>query len=110
LGLQVVEVGEGAKGPEVVSDIVDAAFFHFAFFLRLPHVTSHRGDLKGPQKLQELLVEPHQGSVMFNDGGEHVVMDSLFGRALEKAKGPKETAVQRLLPLRVGKFEYNRRL
>jgi hypothetical protein len=42
---------------------------------------------------------------MCNDRGEHVIVDQLFGCALEKAKRPKQNAVECLLALRVGKFE-----
>ena len=42
---------------------------------------------------------------MFNDRGEHVVVDDLFGRTLEKLKGMEQAAVQGLLSLGVGEFE-----
>ena len=105
LGLHIVEAGEGAQWPEVVPNVVDGPFFDFAFFLRLSHVAGNRGDVEGAQKLQALLIEAHQGALMFNNRGEHVIVDQLFGCALEKAKRPEQNAVERLLALRVGKFE-----
>ena len=61
--------------------------------------------MEGTQKLQELLIEAHHRSLMFNDRGEHVVVDSLFGCALEKLKGMEQGAVQGLLSLGVGECE-----
>ena len=82
-----------------------APFSHLPLFLRLGHVAGNGGDVQRPQKLQKVLVEAHQGTLPLDDSGEHVVMDEFFGSALEKVEGIQETAMQGLLPLRVGKLQ-----
>ncbi len=88
-----------------MSDVVNRAFFHFAFFLGLVDVAGNRVDVEGAQKLQKLVVEAHHWPLMFNDRGEHVVVHQLLGGALEKVKGAQQTTVQGLLSLGMGKFE-----
>ena len=105
LRLEGIEVGEDAQRPEVVANIMNGAFFDFAFFLGLPDIAGHRGDVERTQELQELLIEAHHRAVMFNDRGEHVVVDQLVGCALEKFKGMQQATVQGFLSLRMGAFE-----
>jgi hypothetical protein len=105
LGLKVVEVGELSKGPEGVPDRGDGPLFDVAVFLGLPHVTGDRGALAGTPKLQERLVASHHGSVMFDDRGEHVVVDQRFWGALAKVKRMQQAAVPCLLSLGVSQCE-----
>ena len=105
LGLEIGEVPEGSQRPEVVPDVVDSAFLYLPLFLGLGDIAGDGGDVEGPQKLQKVLVETHQRALPLQDRREHVVMDEFFGGALEKMKGMQETAVQGVLPLRVGKLQ-----
>jgi hypothetical protein len=105
LRLEVGEIPKGSEWPEVVSDVVDGAFLHFPLLLRLGHVAGNGGDVEGPQKLQKMFIETHDGALPLQHRGEHVVMDEFFGGALEKVKRMQEATVQGLLPLRVGKLQ-----
>ena len=105
LGLEITEVAEGSQGPEVVPDLVTGPLFHLALFLGLGHVAGHRGDVKGPEKFQKVLVKAHQGALSLDDRREQVVMDEFFGGALEKVERIQEASVQGVLALRVGKLQ-----
>ena len=93
LRLQIVQVGERPQGPEIMTNIMDRAFFDFSLFLWLGHIASDGCDTKGPEKLQEVLVEAHQRALSLDDRREHVVMDEFFGRPLEKVERTQETSV-----------------
>ena len=105
LGLEIGEIPERTQGPEVVPDIVNSTFLDLPFFVGLGHIASNGSNVEGPQKRQKVLVEPHQRALPLQDCGEHVVMDKFLRGALEKVKGIEETAVQGVLPLRVGKLQ-----
>ena len=105
LGLEIGAISESAQRPEVVPDRVDGAFLHLPLFLGLGHIAGDGSNLEGPQKRQKVLVESYQGPLPLQDRGEHVVMDEFLRGALEKVKGIEETAVQGVLPLRVGKLQ-----
>jgi hypothetical protein len=105
LGLEVREVLERAQGPEVVSDIVDHALFHFALFLGAIRVAGPGDNGKGTEEVQEGFVKADEGSYSLGYGGQHVIGDELFGCALEETEGMEKAAVEGLLSLGVGEFQ-----
>ena len=105
LGLKVEQSGERAQGPEVVPDVVDHAFFHFALFVRASGVAGPGNDGKGPEEVQEGLIEANDGSYAFGDCGQHVIGEQFFWGALEKTKRIEEATVEGLLSLGVSELQ-----
>ena len=85
--LDIGQILECSKGPEVMPDIVDGAFFHLAFFLGLPGMAGFGNDLKGPQEVQKTIIKADQRAISLCDGGKHVVMDKFPGGTAKKYKG-----------------------
>jgi len=69
LGLKVREVLERAQGPEVVSDIVDHALFHFALFVGAIGVAGPGDNGQRAEELQEGFVKADEGSYSLGYGG-----------------------------------------
>ena len=105
LGLKVEQIRERAQGPEVVPDVVDHAFFHFALFVRASGVAGPGNDGKGPEEVQEGLIEADDRSYAFGDRGQHVICDQFFWGALEKMKRIEKAAVEGLLSLGVSELQ-----
>ncbi len=105
LGLNIVQVTKRSQGPEVVADVVDGAFLDLSLLVGLPDVAGDRHHVKRPQKIQEGLVEPHQGAVALDDGCEHVVVDQLLRASSEELEGAHQCPMQGFLPLGVGKLQ-----
>ena len=105
LRLEIGQVLEGAERPEIVPDVVHGPLLHLPLFLRLRHIAGKRGDVQGPQKFQKMLVEAHQGPLPLQDRGKQVVMNELFGSAVEKVERIEEAAMPGVLPLRVRKLQ-----
>jgi len=105
LSLEVEEIWEGAQRPEVVSDIVDDALFHFAFFVRTIGVAGPGDNSQGAQEVQEGLIEADEGSDALGYGGQHIIGDEFLGCALEEAEGMEKAAVEGFLSLGVGELQ-----
>ena len=105
LALKVFEVVKGSQREKVIPDVMDGTLFHLAFLMRTSDIAGIRDNGKGAKELQKGLIEAYEGAVAFNDCGEHIIGNQLFGGALEKEEGIFETPMQGLLPLRVGKFQ-----
>jgi hypothetical protein len=84
---------------------VDGALLHLPLVLGLGHIAGARGDLQGPPKRPQGVVEPHPGALALQARREPGGMDECLGGALEKVKCMEETAVAGVLALRVGQLE-----
>jgi len=105
LGLKIEEVREGTQGPEVVPDVVDDAFFHFALFMRASGVARSGDNGEGAEEVQEGFIETDKGSHALGDCGQHVICDKFFWGALEETKRIEKAAVEGLLSLGVGELQ-----
>ena len=105
LGLQVREVLERSQGPEVVSDIMDHALFHFALFVGAIGVAGPGDNGQGAEEVQEGFVKADEGSDSLGYGGQHVIGDQFFGCALKETEGMEKAAVEGFLSLGVGEFQ-----
>jgi hypothetical protein len=105
LGLEVEEIAEGTQGPEVVPDIVDDPFFHFALFVGALGVAGPGDNSEGTEEVQEGLIEADERTYSLDDGCQHVIGNQFFWGALEETEGIEETAVKGFLSLGVGELQ-----
>lgn len=105
LGLKVEQIRERAQGPEVVPDVVDDPFFHFALFVRASGVAGPWDDGKGAEEVQEGFIEADDRPYAFGDCGQHVIGDKFFWGAIEKTKRIEKAAVEGLLSLGVSELQ-----
>jgi hypothetical protein len=105
LGLQVREVLKRSQGPEVVSDIVDHALLHFAFFVGAMGIAGPGDNGEGAEEVQEGFVKADEGPYSLCYGGQHVIGDQFFGCALEETESMEKAAVEGFLSLGVGELQ-----
>jgi len=105
LGLEVEEVFERAQGPEVMPDVVNDPFFHFALFVWASRITGPGDNGKGAEEVQESPVKADDGSHSLGDRCQHVVCNEFFGGTLEKTEGVEKATVEGFLLLAVSELQ-----
>ncbi len=84
---------------------MDGAFFHFPFFMGTSDIAGMGDNGKRSQEGQEGLIETDEGAVPLYNGRGHIIGNQFPGGSPEKAEGMKETPMEGLLPLGMGKLE-----
>ncbi len=84
-------------------DVVNGAFFHFSFLVRLSGITSNGNNPKGAKEGEKRFIEADKGTFTLNDSAFHIIMDEFLRAAAKKTKSIQQAAMQGLLALRVGK-------
>jgi len=105
LGLEVEEICERAQGPEVVPDIVDDPFFHFALFMGALRVAGPGDNGEGAEEVQESLIEADERTYSLDDRCQHIIGNKFFWGALEETERMEKAAVKGLLSLGVGELQ-----
>jgi len=105
LGLEVEEICERAQGPEVVPDIVDDPFFHFALFMGALRVAGPGDNGEGAEEVQESLIEADERTYSLDDRCQHIIGNKFFWGAFEETQRIEKAAVEGLLSLGVGELQ-----
>ena len=67
LAVHIGQIGEAAQRPEIMTEIADAGFFHFAFFPGGARIAGSRIEVVLAGKSQEARVEANQTAVVLGD-------------------------------------------
>ena len=105
LGIDIVQIGKGPTRPEVIADVMNAAFFDFSFGRGIAHAAGIRSDMKGTQEMQVVLIEANDVADPFNDRGFQIVVNQFGCGSAKKNERVEQRSHHGFFGLAMGKFQ-----
>jgi len=105
LPVDLGEVGKVAEGPEVLTEVAYATTFHLSFLPTSGRIASSGIKIALAGKGQEARIEAHQGTDVFGDDGQEIVVPTFASDATQSLKSMEVATDEGLEALTVGELD-----